>query len=291
MADSIRLREDYRSGTITDNPLAFDDTTAHSVEFVELPEITAGHHMVCTLDPLGATNGPETAWITAHTAGADVVTFLRGREGPGGSTAVEHPAGTPWCIGLGYSDVIHHCTEATAPLGNGLPFPGQMADFHDKSRIARASDTGQWVRIANYAPAGRTGATLKRNAAQAVPHLTATKLQWDTVTFDSDSFQSAADTLTVPAGLGGLYVCTVSCRYAANGDNQFYLSVQVNNAALPDDAWMSLQIGNTIYAERQTAGFNGIPLAAADTVTATVVQTTGSPTDYRSRVDLYRIGG
>lgn len=91
-----RLRENFQSGLITNNPLAAGGTSITSPEFANLPEVAGGNTLVLILDPEGAGNGPEIVTVTAHTTSATTVTVTRASEG---TSAVEHAASTPWIHG------------------------------------------------------------------------------------------------------------------------------------------------------------------------------------------------
>jgi hypothetical protein len=79
--NALRLRGNFLSGTITDNPLTSGATTINSANFANLPVIDSAHHMALTLDPNATSGSPEVVWITAHTASATSVTVLRAQEG------------------------------------------------------------------------------------------------------------------------------------------------------------------------------------------------------------------
>lgn len=65
-----------------------------------------------------------------------------------------------------------------------------------------------------------TGPQLIGGGAAAIPaNSNGTDLQWSAETFDSDGYRDPAfpDRLTVPAGLGGLYIVTVQLQFGAVG--------------------------------------------------------------------------
>lgn len=93
MANDYRLRGNFLSGTVTDNPLLVGATTMNSAGLAALPVIDATTHMAITFDPNGLAGAPEIAYITAHAAGATTATIVRAREGTG---ARQHAALTAW---------------------------------------------------------------------------------------------------------------------------------------------------------------------------------------------------
>lgn len=101
MANEIRVRSNFQSGTITDNPLTNAATTINSAAFASLPAIGATQHLMIILDPTGSAGAPEIVMVIAHTASATSVTVARGQEG---SSARQHASGTTWRHGALVSD-------------------------------------------------------------------------------------------------------------------------------------------------------------------------------------------
>jgi len=98
MANETRVRADFVSGTVDDNPLTAGATTLTSTELADLPAISSSEHAVIVLDPDGT---QEIVYVTAHTASATTATILRGQEG---TTAVSHAQNTSWVHGPVASD-------------------------------------------------------------------------------------------------------------------------------------------------------------------------------------------
>jgi hypothetical protein len=93
MANEIRIRSNFQSGTITDNPLTNVATTINSAAFASLPAVTSTSHLPIVMDPTGSAGAPEIIYITAHTALATSATVVRGQEG---SSARQHATGMTW---------------------------------------------------------------------------------------------------------------------------------------------------------------------------------------------------
>jgi len=93
MANEIRVRANFASGTITDNPLTNVATTVNSAAFASLPAVGATQHLPIVMDPTAVAGAPEIMYVTAHTAAATSVTVLRGQEG---TAARQHLTGTIW---------------------------------------------------------------------------------------------------------------------------------------------------------------------------------------------------
>jgi len=85
-----RIRLNFVTGTVEDNPLTDAATTLTSSGLTDLPTIADPDIAVIILDPDGT---PEIVHVTAHTAAADTATILRGQEG---TVALEHASTTPW---------------------------------------------------------------------------------------------------------------------------------------------------------------------------------------------------
>lgn len=111
-----RLRQDFREGTITNNPLLVAGTTLNSAALAELVAVTGSDILAITLDPKGAHGDPEIVHVTAHTAAATSATILRAQEG---TVAREHPLGTVW---------QHNITAEDFEYANlpGLPTLGRL---------------------------------------------------------------------------------------------------------------------------------------------------------------------
>ena len=96
-----RVRYNFMSGTITDNPLSATGNASliiNSLGFTSLPDVLSGKEVLAiTLDPLGT--APEIVWVTAHAPGATPDTFVKVLRGQEGTTAIQHAYGTPWVHG------------------------------------------------------------------------------------------------------------------------------------------------------------------------------------------------
>jgi hypothetical protein len=91
--NALRLRGNFLSGTVSDNPLLVSATTLNSANLATLPVVDSAHHMALTLDPSGLTGSPEIVWVTAHSAAATSATILRAQEG---TSARQFSQNTTW---------------------------------------------------------------------------------------------------------------------------------------------------------------------------------------------------
>jgi hypothetical protein len=122
MANELRVRQNFQSGTIDDNPLTSGATTLTSTELAGLAAVDSTEHMALVLDPTGALNGPEIVWVTAHTGSATTATIVRGREG---TTGVQHSSVITWVHVATNADYEQIGPTADRPSGTGLPFKWQ----------------------------------------------------------------------------------------------------------------------------------------------------------------------
>lgn len=88
-----RLRGNFLSGTVADNPLLVGATTLNSAALATVPVVANGDYLPITFDPAGINGAPEIAYITAHTSAAATATIQRAREGTG---ARQHATGVTW---------------------------------------------------------------------------------------------------------------------------------------------------------------------------------------------------
>jgi len=98
MANERLLRQNFISGTITNNPLLAGDTTLNSANLANLIAVTSTSFVKIVLNPLGDTAysvGPEIVYVTAHTASQTSATIARGKEG---TTGIQHATGCPWVV-------------------------------------------------------------------------------------------------------------------------------------------------------------------------------------------------
>lgn len=122
MANELRVRQNFISGTIDDNPLSAGATTLNATELAGLQAIDSTQHAALVLDPTGAGNGPEIVWVTAHTGSATSATIVRGREG---TTGVSHTSTMTFVHVATRADYEMMGPTADRPSGTGLPYKYQ----------------------------------------------------------------------------------------------------------------------------------------------------------------------
>lgn len=159
---------------------------------------------------------------------------------------------------------------------------GMVVFLKDVDRF-EAYTGAAWVRIGWTSSTGRTGCTISRSAAQSIPNNTTTAISWDTEVVDSDGFiVVTSTTVTIPAGLGGLYSITPRIVWASSPSATSAMSITAGGIT------HALPTSNTIT---DTMGFNlTMPLSAADTILFQVRQTTGGAINATAAMFVYRVG-
>lgn len=99
-----RLRTNFVTGTVSDNPLLIGATTLNSAGLADLEAVSGSDIAVIVLDPESKNGDPEIVYVTAHTASATSATITRGQEG---TTARQHISGTRWIHGPLENDFDH----------------------------------------------------------------------------------------------------------------------------------------------------------------------------------------
>jgi hypothetical protein len=173
--------------------------------------------------------------------------------------------------------VVTQCTSATRPTA----VQGRVIVETDTKRVLLHDGTN-WLRIGNYTSAGRTGGTWTRAAVQSIPNNTLTNISLDAETADSDGFCTpTSTTITIPTGLGGLYICTASVLYATATLAVNYITINVTGGTR-----LLTAAGNATNAQSHTVI---LPLAAADTIVLQTLHNNGGAQNATARIDLFRM--
>lgn len=278
MANEIRRRYNFLSGTIDDNPLSNSATTLNSTELASLAAVGSSEHVALILDPTGVGNGPEVVYVTAHTGSATSATIVRGREGTSG---VQHASTITWIHAATAADYGTIGDDNDQPSTGGLPYEGQQYVDTTNNQL-EIYDGSAWQRVAWYGTAGRCGGSWSRSTNLSVNDSTTTDLTFTTEATDTDGFLTpTSQTLTIPAGLGGIYVVDLTYTWFA-GPNQgvtfAYKNGSVHHALF--------------HGGNATVGASTVMvLAAADTVKFGVFQNSGGALNVtNATLNFYRIG-
>lgn len=179
------------------------------------------------------------------------------------------------------SQVVYVCTAATHPTGS----EGRVIYETDTDRLLVYSGSA-WVRISASSTAGRTGCVLRRAATQSISNTTDTAISWDTEDTDTDGFIAVtSDTITVPAGLGGIYGLTTAVGYASNpGTNS---NVRFIFTGASGDYRTSSANSTVAY---QNEGFGVIvALSATNTIKVQTFQSSGGANNATARFEMWRL--
>jgi len=323
MPNGSRIRANNVYGVTTDNPLTAAAATFNSISLPLLP-VVASAHAVIVLDPKRVYGDPEIVVVTVHTAASTVASILRGQYGtsarshPQGTAWAHVPINEDWVqiVTSGtrpsnpyegqmvYEYDTHrpvqrdntqwlpggHVSIVTSGSRPANPYAGQVVFETDTDRIlTRDAANANWVRTGWTTAAGRTGVRLRRVANQSIPNNggAPTSISWDTEDFDSDGFiPTPSTTITIPAGLGGLYSASVlvNLQAAAVFGGRSFVDFQT-----PAITWRCpiVPTFEGIFTASITIAF-----AAGDTFSIGVFQTSGGAVNIgpSTRLEFNRIG-
>ena len=91
-----RIRSNFVSGVIDNNPLAIGGLTLNATELADLAVVASPDIAAIILDPTGGAGDPEIVHVTAHSGSATTATIVRAREG---TVAREHLLSVSWVHG------------------------------------------------------------------------------------------------------------------------------------------------------------------------------------------------
>lgn len=142
-----------------------------------------------------------------------------------------------------------------------------------------ATDAANKQYVDDSVPQRAGGWVARTSGTQSIPGVTATNIQFPAEYSDSDGFWPAgatSTTMTVPAGLGGVYI--LSAFYSCSTTNAVYIHIVVN--------------GTTYQAPASAGGTANItvcvPMAAGETATPQIY-CSGANTITFARFAFYRV--
>lgn len=169
------------------------------------------------------------------------------------------------------------CSSTTMP---NPASEGLVAAVLNKDRL-EMHDGAAWQRGPNWAAAGRTGVRLRRVAVQNIGSGASANLSWDTEDFDSDGFIAVpSTTITIPAGLGGLY--SLTARSAASAGLSGGGTLQVTAGGRTYNGYITNNNADGLCT------FSGVPLAAGDTITVLQYNGHSGALNFTGTLDLFR---
>lgn len=152
------------------------------------------------------------------------------------------------------------------------------------SKQQQQSDALTWI-------TARKGVRLRRNANQSVLNTTTTDISWDTEDEDTDGLWviGTPTVITVPSGMGGLWIAaaTIEIQGGFLTSGRSLLDIRPTTAIAGVPTIIRTPIGT---GEDRASVLAEIPLAAADTVKATVFLTLGATRDIKAFFSMYRVG-
>ena len=136
--------------------------------------------------------------------------------------------------------------------------------------------------IAFLVPPGRAGGSWSRTSGQSVGSGSQTTITWTTEGLDTHGFLTpTSGTVTIPAGMGGLYAITAQLDAAATLGGRCYGQVTA--------AGRIYRVPFTSPGEDLVAVSATLPLAAGDTISVAVYHASGSSRAWTGYLDVYRI--
>lgn len=163
---------------------------------------------------------------------------------------------------------VPYTTPPTAVAGQTLP----AADFNTKIRDSLEST------------AKSPRATVRITTDQLIAHNIVTFVTWPTLTEQSDTFwvSGSSSRLTVPAGLGGLYLLTAAPIWDINATGGRYAAIMKNGVAVGSPA-NSGGFGGWYVQQHVTAVVSAVP---GDYFEVAVFQSSGAGLNLKGSVYL-----
>lgn len=208
-----RLRTNFVSGFINNNPLLIGGTTLNSTALAGLEVVSGSDYAIITIDPDRRYGAPEIVYVTAHTSSATSGTILRAQEG---TTAREHVLGTRWIHGPVEDDWDHGNLTGLSDDDHTIYLlaTGSRNVTGDQS-FRRSASTNRSINVAV------TGDTQPRLEIRADGFLT-----WGpggSSAVDTNLYRSAADTLKTDdnfsVGGGTIYIGSDTSIYRTGADS------------------------------------------------------------------------
>lgn len=203
-----------------------------------------------------------------------------------GVAAVNFPPGPFWAIvepddPSAREDVlVTSLTGAVATVGRA--FQGSTARQHKVGSPVRygGSRGGPDSR--------RVGCRVRRATAQSIPNATSTNMTFGVEDEDTDGFFApSSDTITIPAGLDGLYAIVFSAAGPGAGGESF-VSILPTSGIPNYPAQFPSQM-STLVADLGTAAIT-IRLLAGDSFVCRINHQTGAAVNFTGWCSCYRVG-
>lgn len=157
--------------------------------------------------------------------------------------------------------------------------------------VLGAAIAGTYVQVmtdgatAFLVPPGRAGITATRTSGQSIGSGSQTTITWTAETVDTHGYLTpTSGTITIPAGMGGLYAIGADVNGSNGTSGRSYLQLMIagSRSATIRGPWTSA-------GEDQASIARALPLAAGDTVSVALYHATGSSLSWTGTVDIWRI--
>jgi len=128
----------------------------------------------------------------------------------------------------------------------------------------------------------RRGVKLTRAAAQSIANNSATNISWTAEVADTDGFIAVtATTITIPAGLAGIYGISLSVTWASAPGTSAWMGIAANGVNYRLPAGVDLSPGMSITVD--------LP-ATTGTIICSVYQNSGGAINITAAMTAYRLG-
>lgn len=153
-----------------------------------------------------------------------------------------------------------------------------------------------WVEVAISTTAGRTGCTIRKTGNTSVGNVANALITWTAEDYDSDGFIAvSSSTVTIPAGLGGLYAVSCSVLFDQSPIGTIGVAISANLSGTIRAYHGSVLSANNTITSSGTIRTSGtsviIPMAAADTLQFNCTQSSGGAANLTGAIaHIYRLG-
>jgi hypothetical protein len=128
----------------------------------------------------------------------------------------------------------------------------------------------------------RRGVKLTRTLAFGIPNNSATAISWTAETADTDGFIAVtATTVTIPAGLGGIYAIAFSAVWAGAPGSAAWMGIQAGGVNYRQPAGIDLSVGMSITTDL---------VATTGTIIASLYQNSGGTVNMTGALTVFRLG-
>lgn len=172
---------------------------------------------------------------------------------------------------------------------------GMLIYETDTDRFMVYDATG-WVRVGNSTASGRTGCTIRKTGNTSVGNVSSATITFTAEDVDTDGFIAVPlNTVTIPAGLGGLYAVSCSVLFDMASLATIGVGIEATLSGTIRGYHGSVLAGNSTWTSSGTNRTSGtsaiIPMAAGDTLRFNCIHSYGSAINLTGAIaHIYRVG-